>query len=802
MKMRSFFLICTAIFSSLCSTSQGQVISTVAGRNTGGVLGDGIPATTASLNTPWGVATDALGNIYFSDNGVHVIRKVSTTGIITTIAGNTGVTGSTGDDGPATAALLHFPRHIAADNAGNVYIADQNNNAIRKINTSGIISRFAGTGTLGYTGNGGPATAAEINFPQSVAADRHGNIFIAEQNTIRKIDAAGIIWPVAGNNSLAPDYSGDGGPATAALLHNPAGLCIDTAGNLYIADSRNNVIRKINSSGILSTVAGNNTMGYTGDGSAATLAKLNIPMGVAIDAAGNLYIADQQNHAIRKVNPAGIISTISGNGTSGYAGDGGPAIAGKFFNPSGITITPAGTLFIADAFNKVVRKIQSTNTPPAFTGGNRQSFSVCENDTKDINSLLAVLEPNIGQTVSWRIVVWPVHGTLGGFSPVVTATGGIIMPPNTTFTPAFGTVGTAVDSFTIQASDGTDTVYTTIRVNVLLSPHLAAITGPASVCISTPFTYTNTTPGGVWSLSNGHATISTAGRVRGLTYGVDTISYRVALGSCSATVTKTITILPDTASISGADFSCIDYTNTLIGVPAGGVWSALNGTATVSPDGIVTGVAAGVDTFFYTVNTACGVSTALKTVTVQPLIYPSLVVTASPGDHIMPGETVTFTANIPFASESFVYQWEINGNAIPGATDSVFVCDTIANADSITCYVSNLFECYLPTFSWIYITVENTGIAPTPGFIADIKLLPNPNNGTFNIDGKLPYTASDATIVITDMAGRSIYKETGSIPNGRLKKEISLGADWANGLYLVNVYYSGEHKVLKFVLNR
>ncbi len=800
--MRSFFLICTAMVTAFCHSAQAQVITTVAGRNGGGLPGDGIPATNATIGAPWGVTTNATGNFYVSDNSNHVIRKVNAAGIISTIAGTSGTAGSGGDGGAATAAELNYPRQIATDRSGNVYVADQNNNVIRKITPSGIISRFAGTGVMGYTGNGGPATNAKIYFPQGVATDKYGNVFIAEENTIRKIDTAGIITPVAGAYLLAPGYSGDGGPATAAQFYYPQGLCTDTLGNIYVADTRNHAIRKINASGIITTIAGIGSTGFTGDGGAATVAKLNYPMSVAIDATGNLYIADQQNHAIRKVKPSGIISTIAGNGASGYSGDGGPATAGRLYNPSGIAATPQGTLYIADANNGVVRKIQSTNFAPVFTGGGRQSFSVCENDTKDINSLLAVLDSNIGQTESWRIVAWPMHGTLGGFSPVVTSTGGIVMPPGTTFTPAFGIVGTAVDSFTIQVSDGIDTAYTTIRVNVLLSPHPAAITGPASVCISAPITYTNTTAGGVWSLSNGHATITTAGRVRGLTYGVDTISYRVTLGSCSATVTKTITILPDTASITGADFLCINFTNTLIGVPAGGVWSSLNSTATVSSTGIATGVSAGVDTFFYTVNTPCGVSTATKIVTVQPLIFPSLVITAAPGEHIMPGETVTFTANIPFSSPSFQYQWEINGNIIPGATDSTFVCDTIANADSITCFVSNLYECYLPTFSWILITVENMGITPAADFVADIKLLPNPNNGAFRLDGRLPTTTANATIVITDMAGRTIYSDSSPTPNGRLKQDIQLSPDWSNGLYLVNVYYGGAHKVVKFALTR
>ncbi len=277
-----------------------NVISTVAG----GGVGDFGYATNAALYAPSGVAMDGAGNLYIADRDNERIRKVDTNGVITTVAGN-GTNGYAGDGGAATNAELANPIGVAADGTGNLYIADFINNRIRKVDTNGVITTVAGNGVKGYAGDGGAATNAELGLPSSVAVDGTGNLYIADEFTfsIRKVDTNGVITTVAGNGAFG--YAGDGGEATHAELNSPTSVAMDGAGNLYIADMHNQRIRKVDANGVITTVAGNGTNGYAGDGGAATNSELNLPHSVAVDGVGNLYIADAGNMRIRKVSVAG-----------------------------------------------------------------------------------------------------------------------------------------------------------------------------------------------------------------------------------------------------------------------------------------------------------------------------------------------------------------------------------------------------------------------------------------------------------------------------------------------------------------
>lgn len=354
-------------------TNLPGTMTTVAGNGMGGYSGDDGPATNAELSTPTGVAFDGGRNMFIADSKNNVIRRVdASTGVITTIAGN-GIAGYSGDGGPATSAQLNGPTHAVFDRTVNLYITDANNNRIRKVDSStGLITTVAGNGISGFSGDGGPATSAELNFPDGVGLDSEGNLYIgdAANNRIRKINVTtGVITTVAGNGFAG--YAGGGGLATNAELNFPSRPAIDNFGNIYIADYSNNRVRKVDAStNIITTVAGDGTAGYSGDGGSAAYAQLNGPLSVTVDAAGNLYIGDLNNERIRVVNTTtnqatllgvtiqpGEIETVAGNGITGYAGDGGSALNAYLNFPTGLLIDPQGNLYFADANNNAVRLV-------------------------------------------------------------------------------------------------------------------------------------------------------------------------------------------------------------------------------------------------------------------------------------------------------------------------------------------------------------------------------------------------------------------------------------------------------------
>jgi sugar lactone lactonase YvrE len=440
-------------------------VTRVAGNGTSGFSGDGGQAVLAQLNAPQGVCIDQAGNIYIADTGNNRVRKLTLlTNTLATIAG-TGVSGASGDNGPAASAQLNAPGNVSVDGQGNIYIADTGNHRIRRVDAStGVITTVAGTGAANYSGDGGPAFGASLNSPSDVFVDGAGNIFIADtlNHVIRKIDTAGVIHLVAGTPQSG-GYSGDGGTATSAQLNQPNGVCADQAGNVYIADTNNSRIRMVGSSAMISTfagdgsaayqdgpvwyasfdhpmgvcvpktgavvvadtmnctlrsvaswtvstvtitpalglsspgevaayynssrqtvylyiadtknnrirqfdtsantvttVAGNGSQGFWGDGGAATSAVLNQPMGVGVDGQGNLYIADTNNNRIRMVNASsGLITTVAGTGAANYSGDGGPAFGASLNSPSDVFVDGAGNIFIADTLNHVIRKIDT-----------------------------------------------------------------------------------------------------------------------------------------------------------------------------------------------------------------------------------------------------------------------------------------------------------------------------------------------------------------------------------------------------------------------------------------------------------
>jgi uncharacterized protein (TIGR03437 family) len=381
-------------------------IETVAGSS---LNGDGGPATAAQFGAIQGIALDAAGNLYLSDTDRNCVRKVDTKGIVTTVAG-TGTAGFAGDGGAATEALLNLPYGLAADSSGALYVADLGNNRVRRIGPDGVISTVAGTGTAGSSGDGGPATAAQLMGPRNLAVDASGNLYISEfeGHRVRKVFSTGQIATLAGTGVAG--LRGDGGAAVAAQLAFPAGLALDASGSLYIADSQNQRIRKVLPNGVISTALGGSTAitlytplsvaidtsgdilvgdasftvnaytpagkwnrvagigapGYAGDGGLAASALLSAVRDLAAAANGNLYIADGVH--VRLVDNSGAIATVAGDGYLHAVGDGGSALAALLSQPSALALDFGGNLYIADPGTQRVRKVGANNVIQTLAG--------------------------------------------------------------------------------------------------------------------------------------------------------------------------------------------------------------------------------------------------------------------------------------------------------------------------------------------------------------------------------------------------------------------------------------------------
>ena len=372
-------ILCVALLAAAAGaqTSTDWRISTFAG----GGSGDGGPAVQAALDDPVSVAVDSAGNVYVADVGNHRVRRIDTAAAISTFAG-TGKDGFSGDSGPATEAQLSYPISVAVDAAGNVYVAGFGYR-VRRIDTAGVISTFAGTGEEGFSGDGGPATEAQF-YPGhdqflSVATDAAGNVYVTdpENQRVRRIDTAGMISTFAGTGEEG--FSGDGGPATEAQLSYPVGVAVDSAGNVYVADVVNLRVRRIDTAGVISTFAGTGEEGFSGDSGPATEAQLSYPISVAVDAAGNVYVAGYESSRVRRIDTAGVISTFAGTGEEGFSGDGGPATEAQFYTGNdgflSVTTDATGNVYVADAGNLRVRRIDTSGVISTIAGTGEAGFS-------------------------------------------------------------------------------------------------------------------------------------------------------------------------------------------------------------------------------------------------------------------------------------------------------------------------------------------------------------------------------------------------------------------------------------------
>jgi sugar lactone lactonase YvrE len=411
-------------------------ISTIAGNGSAGYGGDGGPAVDGSLNGPSATAVDKQGNVYIADTYDSRIRKIDTNGAISTVVGD-GSCHFVGDNGPAVNASVCQPTGVAVDVAGNIFIADTQNHRIRKINTSGVISTLAGTGNCHFVGDGGPAVDASVCQPTGVAVDTAGNIYIADNGDyrVRKIDTSGIITTVAGNGQSG--FSGDGSSALNAAFNTVASVAVDGAGNIYVADSYNTRIRKIDSSGVVTTIAGS-SYGFSGDGGPAVNAQISNSFGVAADGSGNVYFVDTYNHRVRVISSSGTIGTIAGDGTGAFGGDGGPATQAQLNNPYGVAVDPDGNVYISDLNNQRIRKLGASNIPqpiPTFGAIPVAQSSTPIKVTLEVHQPLTITSLDVPPTEG-RFAEYTL-GAISGCSLGVAIPTGTTCTVSVTFTPGY-----------------------------------------------------------------------------------------------------------------------------------------------------------------------------------------------------------------------------------------------------------------------------------------------------------------------------------------------------------------------------
>ncbi|MCW3120532.1 MAG: surface protein [Flavipsychrobacter sp.] len=713
-----------------------QFINTMAGNGSYGGGAENVQATSTSMTNPVGVYVDKWRNVYFIDQSVYQVKKVTPDGVIRTIAGD-GSWAYTGDGGPATDASLAYPFDLYVDTSGNVLIADTYNSVIRKVTPAGIISTICGTGFSGSSGDGGPAIAAQLSNPTGICGDNKGNIYISDNGnyTIRKIDAAGIITTIAGTPGV-PGFTGDGGPAAAALLDDPNGIAADTFGRVYFADATDQRIRMINALGVINSIAGSGTTGgFSGDGGPATTAELSYPSDVHTDPSGeNIYIADNNNSIIRLVTAStGIISTFAGTPLFySFGGDGGLATLAQCYTPSSVFTTDDNVVYLTDDNNYRVRRIAPCVVPGTASpitcaatvcvSATVTATDATANGTWSASNAHVSIDANTGvvtgasvgpvtitytalgkcgnEIATTSITVDDVPATVpitGASSVCVSASvsltnsisGGTWSSSNTLVSvsglgvvTAGPTGGTATVSYTLSNSCGSSSSTKIITVNT--APVLAAITGPASVCETVTITLSDATPVGVWSSANSTiATINTLGVVSGIAPGTATISYTKTNLCGTSAVTSVITVdpLPTTGTITGTTSVCELFSTNLFDAVPGGVWSSANSTiATVSLTGTVSGLIPGTALISYATTNGCGTRAATTVVTVVTTPITSGITGASA---VCMGSTTLYTDGVTGGV------WSSNDASIASINSSGTVTGVTPGATVITYSVIN-----------------------------------------------------------------------------------------------------------------
>lgn len=696
------------------NTVHSQIITTIAGTGVGGYSGDGGPATAAQLRWPHGLTVDNAGNIYIGDHDNHRIRKVSPGGIITTYAG-TGVMGNSGDGGPATAAKVYQPSFLTVDNNGNLYFIDPNAISIRKINSAGVINTIAGGLPMGDAGDGGPLAQAQFMNIAGLAFDAAGNFYISDFGCgkIRKVDAiTGIISTVAGTG--VNGYSGDGGPATSAKLDRPYEVSFDNAGNMYIPDAGNNRIRRVDAvTGSITTYAGTGGTGYSGDGGPATSATLWFPWHSAMDNAGNLYVSDGLNLVVRKITPAGIISTYAGTGTHGYSGDGGPAVTAQMSVPAGITVDAGGNVYVVqrDHFD-AVRKITACLT--GIVTQQPSDVSIC-----NIGNASFSITGSGFSSLRWEV------NTGSGWSTL--SDNAVYSGTNTTMLSVAGIDPTMNNyRFRCAVTNACAVIYSmpaTLRVAQLATPAVSITSSRSTVCAGTTVVFNAT-------VANGGAVPSFQWRKNGQPVGSNSAVYSennlnngdvitcmlTSSSNCVTTNSATsnpITMLVTAPATPGITISP-SANNICSGVPV--IFSSTITYAGSTPlfQWRKNGVPAGTNSPVYTdaglkngdiiqcmltsSETCVTVSTAASNavqMNVNALLTPAIIISASK-PAICPGEIVTFNSTVQNGGTAPVYKWQKNGLTLSTTADT-YTDANLQQGDVIKCTVISSETCVTNT---------------------------------------------------------------------------------------------------------
>ncbi len=876
------------------SPAQAQIISTIAGHGVYGYSGDNGPALDATFSNVIGITADSAGNVYFCDRDAARVRKIDRNGIITTFAG--GGTGL-GDGGYATAASLQNPFGIACDKHNNIYVCDQGHHRLRKITSGGRISTVAGNGSFGWTGDGGSATNAEVGNPCGVAVDINDNIYIGSGGgIIRKVSGTGTITTVAGNDTSG--YNFDNIPATNAWLSTGAYITVDQNENLLIADTYNNRIRKVDhSSGIITTIAGNGHDGSIGDSAMATAAKIHWPLAPCLDRNGDLYFIN--NNKIRVVQKnTGIINTYSGS-VYGYNGDTVSIDTALYYTPQSMYIHPSGDYYIGDYINYRIRKI-FINEKPYFVEGHRQSIALCENQGP--YSLIVqnvATDPDTLQNISWKVAIPPRHGRVTGSSSAV-SDGHLLIRSGMNYVVDSGYFG--LDSFAISVDDewATDTTYITANITRVYSG--TSITGPSEICSLTTATFRPNYPGGRWYCTGGGSMSDST--LVGAPSGTSRVYYVISTACAADTATASIfvTALPRASvSISGIHEICagtsVTFSATTVnpgsaphfqwyknGTPIGAdnfefssstlsdrdnIYCRLTSDAhcilfpTVSSNTISMTVhpivAPSVSINGYNGAIICnGDSISLTTditnggrtpglfwykngilvdsgrsyqlvpdfdehvkcrlvsseycpsptyaddsirFNVYPRVTPNIDIVASGGPTVAPGTIVTLTAEPSYEGTMPVYQWFKNGRAVSGANSNMYSV-TVYETDSVYCTLLSNLVCITKstdTSNGIKVMVQPLS-TPTIGHSkGNTYVYPNPNTGKFTISFDGNFESGAKAVIIEDVSGKTIFEDSYEVPtNGKI--EIDLQSRLVPGSYLLTVLNDGVAQKFKVIV--